>query len=447
MNCRTFKHRIIELLDTRPDPAQTAKLMKHAEACPECARELEENRAVLELLHPSRTIKATPQFKERVMEKIQQIQEQPETHSKLWRRVGILAAAAAIWFVGIGLYNMYAVRNGKPAQSGFEVLARAAEVMRSITTMHIKAQMCTPPRDNFEYIHADLPMIDVDLWKQYGNPPQWRIEKSGRYVTNDGKKSLLVVPSENGDQPWAVQGGPRSGFIEWLRPMLSPDKLLDTELALARQEGSKIEQTETTMADGKKCIVLKIEAKAQGDFSQSDYLKNKAIVESDHIRTYTFDAETRRLLGVQVLIKTGKEPVLVFATKKIEYDTPLDTAMFSTKMPENAFVDKSPYELPNMPDTSNMTPKQAAEAFFKACAEENWDEARVYLGSDADRPRIREFMGGLQVISIGEPFKSGLYGGWFVPYEIKLKSGHTKKFNLAIRNDNPKKMWCVDGGF
>jgi hypothetical protein len=96
---------------------------------------------------------------------------------------------------------------------------------------------------------------------------------------------------------------------------------------------------------------------------------------------------------------------------------------------------------------SSMTPKQVAEAFFKACGDRNWDEARIYGGSVTDMPQVREFMGGLQIISLGEPFKSGRYGGWFVPYEIRLSNGYTKKMNLAVRNDNPKKQWLVDGGF
>jgi hypothetical protein len=59
----------------------------------------------------------------------------------------------------------------------------------------------------------------------------------------------------------------------------------------------------------------------------------------------------------------------------------------------------------------------------------------------------KDFFGGLTVINIGEPFKSGLYPGEFVPYEIKFKNGEVKKMNLAVRNDNPNKVWIVDGGF
>ena len=45
---------------------------------------------------------------------------------------------------------------------------------------------------------------------------------------------------------------------------------------------------------------------------------------------------------------------------------------------------------------------------------------------------MKQYLGGIEIISIGEPFKSFGYRGRFVPYEIKLK--------------NPAKRWIVDGG-
>jgi hypothetical protein len=99
-----------------------------------------------------------------------------------------------------------------------------------------------------------------------------------------------------------------------------------------------------------------------------------------------------------------------------------------------------------------MTPKEAAEAFFKACAEKNWEEFLKFWpfpGDDERTEQMKELLGGLEIISIGEPFKSNEYGeydGWFVPYEIKLKNGHVKKWNLAVRNDNPAKRYMFDGG-
>ena len=59
---------------------------------------------------------------------------------------------------------------------------------------------------------------------------------------------------------------------------------------------------------------------------------------------------------------------------------------------------------------------------------------------------FKEDLGGLTIVAIGEPFQSKGYAGWYVPYEIKLKSGEVKKWNLAIRKDNPAKRFVLDGG-
>jgi hypothetical protein len=34
----------------------------------------------------------------------------------------------------------------------------------------------------------------------------------------------------------------------------------------------------------------------------------------------------------------------------------------------------------------------------------------------------------------------------FVPYEIRLKDGTVKKWQLSIRCDNPEHRWYFDGG-
>jgi hypothetical protein len=55
--------------------------------------------------------------------------------------------------------------------------------------------------------------------------------------------------------------------------------------------------------------------------------------------------------------------------------------------------------------------------------------------------------GGLQVISLGEAFQSGLFPGYFVPYEIRLRDGSVRTHKLAVRNDNPSHRWTIDGGY
>lgn len=91
-----------------------------------------------------------------------------------------------------------------------------------------------------------------------------------------------------------------------------------------------------------------------------------------------------------------------------------------------------------------MTPLEAARAFFEACEKEDWDEAgKFYQGLDED---IKKYLGGLQIVRLGEPFQSKGYAGWMVPYEVTFKSGGSKKWNLAVRKDNPANRYVVDGG-
>jgi len=107
--------------------------------------------------------------------------------------------------------------------------------------------------------------------------------------------------------------------------------------------------------------------------------------------------------------------------------------------------------LPDNDKYARMTPDQVAHAFFQALADEDWDEAlKFYPWSDFTQD-ARGTYGGLKIIEIGEPFQSGDYSGWFVPYKIKLESGFlwfgVKQHNLALRNDNDAGRCVVDGGF
>jgi len=69
-----------------------------------------------------------------------------------------------------------------------------------------------------------------------------------------------------------------------------------------------------------------------------------------------------------------------------------------------------------------------------------------FSGTSWDAPGLRLAFGGLTVLQIGTPCRSGKYPGWFVPYEIRLKDGQVRKHNLPVRNDNPREQWALDGG-
>ena len=93
-----------------------------------------------------------------------------------------------------------------------------------------------------------------------------------------------------------------------------------------------------------------------------------------------------------------------------------------------------------------MTAEQAARAFFEACGREDWNEAAKFSTITGT---LKEDLGGLQVITIGNSFSSAISlinGARFVPYEVKLKSGAIKKWNIGLKKDGKTGRWFVDGG-
>lgn len=127
---------------------------------------------------------------------------------------------------------------------------------------------------------------------------------------------------------------------------------------------------------------------------------------------------------------------------------------------------------------TGATPAQVAQAIFDLCAQEKWAEAGKYWQTGprnknavaAIPDSIKRHYGGLQIVTLGKPFKARLSiaallelqpelrrefkntsgdfpaAGVFVPYEIRLKDGSVKKWQLSIRCDNPEQRWYYDGG-
>lgn len=447
MNCRSFRKRLAELLDVNPDSMSVADLIQHAEGCSECSRELAESRAVLPVLTPSHKAYASSNLKERIMNRVTDLESVEDTRrsKRAPSRVMRFALAAVLALAIIIGGSRFTMRGG--SSPAFELLAQAAEAASNIRTIHIKANMRTIEGDNFDLIMPDEGFVPVEMWKVSGDQPKWRVEKPKRVVVMDGRSTVMLMKPGIGGTTGYKRDASFVGFVGWLAPLLDVESLLVKEQQTAREQGSKALVVESKDSTGRLKTTLTIKAKAQGDFSQSDYVKNTSVIFSDNERIYVFDAATHRLEGMKVYMHTAKGNILVFEITDVEYDMPVDSALLEINAPEDTAWVKSPDEI-NAPDNSWMTPKQVAEAMFRAMANEDWEALSSFYGSRAYDPRVQKYAGGLKIIHIGEPFQSGLLGGrWFVPYEVKLKCGETWKHNLAIRNDNSKGQWMMDGGF
>ncbi|MHC4436538.1 MAG: hypothetical protein ACYS3S_04205 [Planctomycetota bacterium] len=141
-----------------------------------------------------------------------------------------------------------------------------------------------------------------------------------------------------------------------------------------------------------------------------------------------------------------------------DYNQPIDPEMFDLNKEVPIDVKRIDNDLKRInlnkgigPDElkkyEKMTPKEMTIAFFQACADKDWDELLKFMSDSEVSQEAKNYYGGLEIINIGEPFKTDKYYGWFVPYEVRLKSGSIKKWNLAVSNRNVVQRYICDGGF
>jgi len=91
--------------------------------------------------------------------------------------------------------------------------------------------------------------------------------------------------------------------------------------------------------------------------------------------------------------------------------------------------------------------ERAARRFLEACAASDWDTVRSLWTGKLD-DRVKQVLGGLEVISVGQAEASRLFpGARFVPYEVRFKNaGRPKRQKLTLKPDKRTGDWVVDGG-
>jgi hypothetical protein len=149
--------------------------------------------------------------------------------------------------------------------------------------------------------------------------------------------------------------------------------------------------------------------------------------------------------GLEVSLSANGRNVTVAEFTTFRYDEVFPPALFSLQLPADVSMFTGPEGMKPLA-TSLNGPKETAAYFFDALAHENWDQVLEVYPETRVSDDVKKAVGGIQVISLGEPFRSGLYPGYFVPYQIRMRDGSLKSGNLAVRNDNPAHRWMFDGG-
>ena len=333
-----------------------------------------------------------------------------------------------------------------PTASAAEVLQDAIDAISDLWSVHMKTRMRTLPRDNFSLIGLNYDFVPIEMWKRTGENAlvQWRVEKPGRVLLMDGQNTTMLIRPNRGvlrEEPL-----PLGCFDSWSGRLLNVHDLLDNELQKAKDNPDHEVCLWHKEIEGQDKIILEVEVAA--NVPESDYLRNKFITGSDHLKVYRFDAKTKLLEALQVYVHTEDKNVLIFEITDIEYNTEIDNGIFALDLPENMTWYGKPKKLPNNEKYEKMTPKEAATTFFQACAEENWEEVLKFKTSSQIDERTKAYLGGLTIISIGEPFQSEGYArdglGWFVPYEIRLRPVER---NVQLSNANSAGRFVITGWY
>jgi outer membrane lipoprotein-sorting protein len=440
MNCAECRDNLVACVEGLLDREESLQCQAHLETCAACRAEHTAITRLQRQLVARGQATAEVSLVKPVMRRVHAIQNERERNSimtKLFTRWGFglsaAAGAAAIILIAFLVFP-------KAQATAAEVMTKGAQAVAKLTSIHLRGQVRTAPQDNFSYINADCPFYTIELWKQFEPELKWRIEKPERVVVMDGKSTVMLIKS--GNTGVKLPQRTTSAFdTEWLHRIANLSNTISNELDNARAKGWKLNLTEDTGTDGRLKSVVTVLAKS--GVPDNDYCKNTFMENADTRRVYRFDAQSKLLESVQIYLTRSSGEVQIFDLSQIDYNQPIETGMWKLDLPADVSWAQLPEQLSKLPDNekyASITAEQAARAFFEACARKDWDEVSKFMSPVTQG--LKDYLGGLEIVSLGESFTSKTYPGRFVPYEIKLQP---QEFNVRVSNANAAKRCVVTG--
>lgn len=466
MTCRRFSELLDELLAGTLSDASRRSMEEHAAACDSCATTLRDARRALDAVTPHIDIALPEGFRERLVEAARRrlaeqggepgqaasaisgpaaaadrnkaaAPGQPRHRRPARRIIRLLSGAMAAAVLVIAALTLGLNTPARAARNNF---AQAVVAMEGVRSIRIELRIRTDEDEHFDYTNPLDEPVPHTLEAIYTPQLLWRIEKPGRKALYDGRHTYLWFDAlaEGEILPYSP------GVAGMLYLLIDPGQLLSFEEQLTRShDGSRY----TLHREGD-TLRLTVHSPAQGDFSQSGYMRNASVAESDTRREYRFDAASGRLLGgsITFLSADGRERTLL-EIDRIEYDAPLDAATL-TALPEGiTWRDQTQTEA-TASRLAGIDAGRAARLILDAFA--TWDSAILDEALSAYGARARQLLrnryAGATVVECSAPVRSGNYPGLFIPCRLRMADGTTEKLHLALRNDNAQQRWVVDGG-
>ena len=443
MNCAECRDDLVAYLEGLLDAETSRQCRAHLENCAACRAELAALTALQRRLAERGRVASEASLVQPVMRRVHQAQalsERETIMSRLFRRWGFglgAVAGAAVIVIGILL-----VSSPKAQATAAQVMANGAKAVAQLTSIHLRGQLRTAPADNFGYINADNDFVTIELWKQFEPELKWRVEKPGRFAVMDGESTLLYIKKAKLGYRFPM-ASPAAFDTGWLQRIANLSKTITNELENAIERKWGLSLTEERGADGRMKAVVTVKAKS--GLPDNDYLKNSFLNTADTRRVYRFDEQSELLESVQIYLERPAGEVLIFDLNQIDYNQPIDSALWKPELPADVTWHHEPQVLPDNAKYQAMTAEQAARAFFEACGRKDWTEVAKFTPDLT--PRLKKYLGGLQLVSLGKPFSSKAQNTnlqCFVPYEIRL---HPTDIYIRLSNSNTAKRFVITGQY
>ncbi len=345
---------------------------------------MEDYKEIKEMLKPRRDIKASEELRNKVDSALERKGRKQAIREWTFGGIGLSAVAAILIFVLI-----------PSGMSATEVLAEAIKALGETEYIEMTVDIGTRPVENFGYIGINEDFVAHNIYiADSDSLLKWRIDKGERVATGNGSDIYVWLPSLKLGMHLSDVDNER--VLGYMSTLLTPGKVLETELYnctsgdgaeyMVNKKGSE--------------IILTVHAAPQGNF-ENPYLLNTSISESENIRRYVIDADTKRLKSATVSVISRNREITVLDISVINYGRRKDDIC---RLADGIRYVETENQLVGL---TGLSAEESALIVLNTFA--NWDSSIL----DKVMPReisdiaYKEKFSGSRLISIGRSFTSG----------------------------------------
>lgn len=452
MNCNKFKDNIADLFDSE---VKNQNLLNHIDACDKCKRYYEEWFEVINMLTPHQTpslslddkivLKLTrpkhaPILTENIAEKARIKSGSRKVRSfRAWRQM-IAVMFVFLLGLGVGLSNFFS--SNAVASDAIHLLDRSLTGIQNVGNFSMKLQVRTYSNENFYYISSKAPFVEHYLKVVHiDGQTVWRLEKKGgRTLTCDGQKQFLWNEHYPKATIHSLSDDIGGGFMLLVRP----DFLFEYEKKMIEKSSSD----NYTVSNTDSTTILTIHATHRGN-PHPLLWKNHSMEESDNIREYVFDKQSGLLKQIHYWILMNHKKILILESEQILYNRAINQSDI-THVPMQGYewIDKTKalsIDSQRLAFLQQESPQEASIRILTALFTGNRQDAREAL-INYDMNDLTKSWKSYRFISCTQTLHSDGYRGIYAIVKVLNPKNKKETIMLALRNDNPDKIWMLDGG-